>query len=138
MVYFWNPAECVSQTAKTTNIVFRTVFCILTTSSGIHICTLKQYSMSTCMQNKYTQLHLVEAENAISIYNNSNIDGRIAWINNDVVCMSITIMITRQFVNRAWCMCWKRHNVLPCNTCLPSHTTKWYGNDIGNQVVWQC
>ncbi len=42
------------------------VFCILITSSSIHICTLKQNSMSTCRQNKHTQRHLVEDEHAIS------------------------------------------------------------------------
>ncbi len=30
------------------NYVFHIVFCIWMTSSGIHICTLKQHSMSTC------------------------------------------------------------------------------------------
>ncbi len=46
-------------------IVFCIVFCIWMTSSDIHICALKQYNMSTCSQNKPTQRHLVEAENAI-------------------------------------------------------------------------
>ncbi len=42
--------------------VFCIVFCIWMTSSSIHICTLKQHSMSTCRQNN----HRVEVENAIS------------------------------------------------------------------------
>ncbi len=41
-------------------------YCIWMTSSSIHICTLKQHSMFTCRQNKHTQRHIVEGENAIS------------------------------------------------------------------------
>ncbi len=56
------------------HIYFYIVFCIWMTSSGIqkntHICTLKQNSMSTCRQNKHTQRHIVEAENAISNWEN--------------------------------------------------------------------
>ncbi len=42
------------------------VFCIWMTSSSINIYTLKHHSMSTCRENKHTQRHLVEAENAFS------------------------------------------------------------------------
>ncbi len=36
------------------------------TSSGIHICILKQHNKSTFRQNKHTQRHLMEAEKSIS------------------------------------------------------------------------
>ncbi len=50
MVYFCKSTACVSQT-----IVFQIVFYIWMTSTGIHICTLKQHSMSTCVWNKDTE-----------------------------------------------------------------------------------
>ncbi len=56
--------QSISQTAKAKKIVFCIVFC---TSSIIHICTLKQHSMFTCRQNKHTQRHIVEAENAQTV-----------------------------------------------------------------------
>ncbi len=56
MVYFFcKSAMCFPQTAKAKTVVFHIVFFIWMTSSGIHICTLKQHSMSTCRQNKHTQ-----------------------------------------------------------------------------------
>ncbi len=47
----------VSQTTKAKKIVFHIGFCICMISSSIYISTLKQYSVSTCMQNKHTQTH---------------------------------------------------------------------------------
>ncbi len=70
MIYLSKSAERVSQIDKAKYIVFHIAFCILMTSSSIYICTLKLHSLSTCMHNKHTQRHLVEAENAISNYEN--------------------------------------------------------------------
>ncbi len=59
-------SECVTQSIYAKQIVFCIVFCIWMISSNIYIFTWKQHSMSTCRQNKHTQRHLVEAEDAIS------------------------------------------------------------------------
>ncbi len=48
--------QCVSlNLTKPKQIVFCIVFCIWMTGSSIHICKLKQHSMSTCRQNKHIE-----------------------------------------------------------------------------------
>ncbi len=65
MVYFCKSVECFSN-CQGQKMYFEIVFCIWMTSFVIHICTLKQHTMSTCSQNKHPQRHLVEDENAVS------------------------------------------------------------------------
>ncbi len=65
MVYFCKSAECVSHTAKAETIVFRILFFYLNGQIRHTYWHIEQHSMSTCRQNKHTQRHLVEAENAI-------------------------------------------------------------------------
>ncbi len=71
MVYFCKFALGIFQTAKAKTIVFHFVFCIWMISFCLDICTLKQHSMSSSMQNKHKERHLVETENAISNCKNS-------------------------------------------------------------------
>ncbi len=63
---FANVQSVFVKVTEPENIVFCIVFCIWMISSVKYICTLKQHSMSTYMQNKHTWRYLVETENAIS------------------------------------------------------------------------
>ncbi len=65
MVYFCKFVEYFSQTAKAKMIVFHILFCIWMTSSGIHICTMKQLQwwLTTATCYKYLQVSFCHFSN---------------------------------------------------------------------------
>ncbi len=68
VLHLWNipiHVHCMKNLRSVFETCILNCICIWMAICSIHICTMKQHSMSTCRQNKHTQRHLVEAENAI-------------------------------------------------------------------------
>ncbi len=105
--YFCKYAKCISQITMVKILVFCIVFYILITSSGVHICTLKQQSMSTCRRNKHTQRHLVKTGNAILNHENC------VYIN---VSYNLTMWLTHKSYKKNWRTIWSLFNYISGGT----------------------